>query len=115
MERNGSAGAKRDDTHETPVFDSLRTRISEIGQIERKPLRKLSVALLTHRFGLGDKPAVRRALYRKIEACCARVGRPASKIVWSAIHRSGGKSNPGRWFCVVVIDELQSSGLLDDA
>lgn len=99
-------------THETPIEQALRTRISEIEGKQAHRLKPVTSLELTRLYGLGENPRLRLALYAKIEQAYQAAPEPVARIVWNAVRRSKLKERAERWFCAVAIDDLQRAGLI---
>lgn len=111
MSSNNSSG--RDATHETLICNHLRTRISELEDSHQINGPRINSKRLEFMLGLGDRPRIRRALYRKICRLAKKHGPRIDRLVMSVAYRAMDKQEPGRFFASVIIDELGSLGILD--
>lgn len=102
----------RHETHETPIGKLLETRLLNLAHnLDEKHLI-LTAVRLEKELGVGDHPAIRRSLYRKLEALQREHGAAVWKVIWRALKRSRSAKLPGRYFCAVAIDELEQLGFL---
>lgn len=101
---------RRNATHETLIGKLFETRGGKgiENQPERLPI--CTALVLEKRLGLGDRPRMRLALYRHIEAAQREHGPAASRIVWRTLGRCKSKEQPGHWFSIVVTGELHEAG-----
>lgn len=102
-----SQPGKRNATHETPIGKLLETRLQELTQNRGVKPPLVPAKQLERHLGVGDMPLVRRSVYRKLERLQKEHGFRVFKIVWQTLKRSQSKSDPGRWFVTVAIDELE--------
>ena len=65
------------------------------------------------KFGLGTRPDLRKALYKRLEQVIGEQGERAYVAVASAAADAIGKENPGRYFARVVILRLYERGILE--
>lgn len=103
--------SERDETRETQIGKLLETRLLEHGsRLPDKTLILTSVRL-ERELGVGDRPAIRRAYYRKLEALQREYGARVWKVLWRTLKRSKSARKPAQFFCVVVNDELAQLGV----
>lgn len=67
---------------------------------------------LQKRFGLGNKPAVRRGLYERLQLAVEIHGQPAFTALRTVAAESDGKNKPDRYFCRAAICRLRETGLM---
>lgn len=67
---------------------------------------------LERKFGLGTRPALRKALYQRLADIVEQEGPSAYRVVAEAAVDSEGKQNPGRYFAHVVMARLQERGVV---
>lgn len=65
---------------------------------------------LRKKFGLGDQPAKRIALYRQLERIVEDHGEPAERVISEAVAESVSADRPDRYFCAAVKRKLQDRG-----
>jgi len=65
---------------------------------------------LRRKFGLGDCPAKRIALYRQLEKIVEEHGEPAEVCISEAVAESINAHRPDRYFCAAVKRKLQDRG-----
>lgn len=65
---------------------------------------------LLRRFGKGDNPPARLALYRRIQVCCERWGSPALWHLQDVCDYAGKCECPDRAFCKAITQRFQSLG-----
>jgi hypothetical protein len=70
------------------------------------------VCVMREKYGLGDEPALREEVYRRIRASVILYGRPAHRVILDLFLRSETKAYPARWFCKSALNELQRKKLL---
>jgi hypothetical protein len=99
-------------THETPISSILETRLAEIASQPAHRLKPVTVQELTRVYGLGDRPKLRASLYAVLALSFETHGAAVARHVWKTVRRSRNKANPDRWFCTVIVDELQRADLL---
>lgn len=68
---------------------------------------------LEHRFKLGSKPLLRKALYQRLGRIVEDEGEPAYLVVAEAAADAAGKDDPGRYFAFVVVRRLIERKILD--
>jgi|SRR5215470_12416081 len=70
------------------------------------------VERLTRRFGLGDRPARRKALYARLDALVAGdEDGPVMRVIRAAAAASSGARKPGHYFAAAVCGMLRDLGL----
>jgi len=69
---------------------------------------------LLDRFGAGDKPQLRRALFDRLQRECCRHGDVVYRIVASACRSAQSAREPDRYFCSVVSRRMREAGFLVD-
>jgi hypothetical protein len=67
---------------------------------------------LERKFGLGTRPALRKALYERLASLVESEGPSAYRVIAETAVDSEGKTNPGRYFAHVVITRLHERGIL---
>lgn len=67
---------------------------------------------LESKFGLGTRPDLRRALFKRLEQLVDTEGERAYIVIASAAADSAGKDNPGHYFTRVVTLRLYERGVL---
>lgn len=67
---------------------------------------------LERKFGLGTRPALRKALYLRLEKLVNDEGTEAYHIIASVAADAVGKEHPGRYFSKVVCLRLVERGVL---
>lgn len=65
---------------------------------------------LQRKFGLGDRPAIREALYHKLEKLVDLHGDNVLELISQAVAQSCGKRSPGRYFASAICKMLKDSG-----
>lgn len=103
---------RRDDTHDTQLSKLIETRLLDWADKPRRERPTITARKLKADLGLGDRPKIRMALYSQLEALQEEWGEPVRKIIWRVLKRSSAAREPGRWFAVVAIDELDRGGFL---
>ncbi len=68
---------------------------------------------LEAKFGLGDRPTVRRKLYRRLEREVEAHGEVAYECVAIAAADAETADKPGRYFSKAVTSRLRERGLLE--
>jgi hypothetical protein len=102
-------------TDDTPMHAHLRTRIAELQDKTSHQLRPVDRNELIRSFGMGDQPKLRMALYGRLEQAYQDHGAAVARVVWNTARRALKKTHPGRWFATVVLSELRSADLIDQA
>lgn len=100
----------RIDASATPTLGDLledATRISPREEIF--PWHNLA-ARLHKKFGGGDAPATRRALFSKLERLCDQHGTPVYRHVKACASTALDKREPSHWFCRSVVCRLKDCG-----
>jgi hypothetical protein len=71
-------------------------------------------ARLERRFGLGSRPELRRALYRRLEELCndESIGERVYRVVAEVAADAAGKTKPGNYFSYVVCERLKERSLI---
>jgi len=69
---------------------------------------------LSKRFGLGDRPVLRRALFDRLQRECTYHGEVVYRIIASACRSSESAREPDRYFCSVVSRRMREAGFLVD-
>jgi len=64
------------------------------------------------RFGLGSNPALRKALYLRLERIVDEQGERACRVIAEAAVDAQGKREPGRYFCRAVMARLYERGII---
>ncbi len=64
---------------------------------------------LEKRFGLGDIPARRRALYLRLQSLVMFHGEKVEVLIREAASMAAGKNNPGRYFAKAVVMKLRET------
>ena len=71
---------------------------------------------LEQKFGVGSRPDLRRALYRRLETICNEAdfstAEKAYHIIASVAADAVGKAKPGNYFASVVSARLREKGIL---
>lgn len=67
---------------------------------------------LMRRFGPGDKPMIRRALYERLGRIVEEYGDAALHVIATAAADAVGRRNNGRYFAFVVMRRLVDRGIL---
>lgn len=62
---------------------------------------------LVERFGLGEDPKKREALYRRIQRLCLAKGKEVELWVYEAAEKAGGAEQPDRYFCAAITRMLR--------
>lgn len=65
---------------------------------------------LRRKFGLGDQPAKRIALYKQLQAIVDRHGRDAEDVIGEAVAESVGTNHPDRYFCKSIKLKMRERG-----
>lgn len=61
---------------------------------------------LEHRFKLGSKPLLRKALYQRLGRIVEELGECAYLVIAEAAADAAGKDDPGKYFAFVVVRRL---------
>ncbi len=64
-------------------------------------------ARLEERFGLGDDPAKRRALYMRLQRLAEQRGKEAELWIYEAADKAGDARDPGRYFSAAIVRMLR--------
>jgi hypothetical protein len=120
---NGEARAKveraRDRCREAEVR-GLRDRLEGLGalmpgvvsDVVRETFQGVSVSdRLKRKFGLGQKPDRRQALYFRLEALAHTHGDKVLVLISTAVAQAAGANDPGRYFSAAVVRMLREAGL----
>lgn len=67
---------------------------------------------LQRRFGLGNKPDVRRGLYERLQLAVEVHGQRAFTAIRTVAAEADGKRKPDRYFCRAAICRLREAGLM---
>jgi hypothetical protein len=71
---------------------------------------------LERRFGLGTRPDLRRALYKRLEQLCCEGSPQTTERAYQIIGRTASdasvKSDPAHYFARVVLLRLQEAGIV---
>lgn len=67
---------------------------------------------LERRFGLGNKPDVRRGLYRRLELAVKIHGQPAFTALRTVAAEADSARKPDRYFCRAALCRLRETGLM---
>lgn len=62
---------------------------------------------LEERFGLGEDPGKRRALYRRLQRLTEQRGKEAELWIYEAADKAGDARDPGRYFCAAIVRMLR--------
>lgn len=84
----------------------------EEGPDEKSALAFGLATRLEKRFGLGNKPDVRRGLYKRLELAVEVHGQPAFTALRTVAAEADGKRKPDRYFCRAAICRLRETGLM---
>lgn len=90
-----------------------RSKLENASQQGEKPLFETPtiIARLRKKFGLGDQPAKRMALYQQLQNLEAVHGSIVLDVISEAVAESLGADKPDRYFCRAVKMKLQARGL----
>lgn len=59
------------------------------------------------RFGVGDDPEKRRALYRRLQRLCESRGKEAELWIYEAADKASDARDPGRYFSAAIVRMLR--------
>lgn len=104
--------AQRDQTDETHIAALLRTRMQEISEKHGRRTPPVTIQILRTLFPLGDNPNMRLACYLRLVESYQTYGEVVARQVWRIAGKSYGKRDPGRWFTVAILRELEQRDLL---
>lgn len=62
---------------------------------------------LEERFGLGDQPDKRRALYRRLQRLAESRGKEAELWIYEAADKASDARDPGRYFSAAIVRMLR--------
>lgn len=79
---------------------------------EASDLAQGLAARLERRFGLGNKPDVRRGLYERLQLAVEVHGQQAFTALRTVAAEAAGKRKPDRYFCRAAICRLRETGLM---
>lgn len=66
---------------------------------------------LRRRFGKGQDPARREALYRRICSMVEQHGEKAYKLLCEAAAEAAGARFPDRYFCTAIVRKFTDNGI----
>jgi len=98
------------ETNEDALQLFVEERTSELLRGSEVPLTSVSMEVLCGRYGLGERPNLRRVLFEKVIETCLEEGIAAEKVVRRTMRDSQSKNAPDRWFCTVVVSRLRANG-----
>lgn len=64
-------------------------------------------ARLEERFGLGEDPGKRRALYKRLQRLAEQRGKEAELWIYEAADKAGDARDPGRYFSAAIVRMLR--------
>lgn len=95
-----------------PVIEKLK-RISKEPELEKTKTGATISDHLEQRFGLGSQPALRRALYRRLQLAVEVHGERALKPLQTVAAEAKGARKPDRYFCRAALCRLREMNLLE--
>ena len=98
--------------HRLPALlgDSFAQRLAESGN--GKPSADHVVERLIRKFGDGDKPQLRRALFQRLSAEAELRGEDVLRIISECVLASESATYKDRYFCAAVTRRLREAGFL---
>jgi uncharacterized protein YutE (UPF0331/DUF86 family) len=67
---------------------------------------------LVSKFGLGDNPVKRRALYARLQLLAETFPDAVESLISEAVMQSHGMRRPGNYFCRAIVLKLRESKLM---
>ena len=98
--------------HREPALlgDVFRQRLAESGN--GTPSADHIVERLIRKFGDGDKPALRRALFARLSAEAELRGEDVLRIISECVLASESATYKDRYFCAAVTRRMREAGYL---
>lgn len=89
-------------------LEGLRSRL------DNRETNPLSVSeRLERKFGLGNKPVVRRLLYLRLEVLVSKLGAPMLALIDESVAQAAGTLEPDHYFCRAIVRKLNEAGYGD--
>lgn len=101
------------------VFEQARRRLTSPGPSNGRNgshpepigIRSSITERLTKKFGLGESPLKRKALYQLLEKLHQEHGDEVIRIISEAVAQAVGAREPARYFCRAVKAKIAAAGL----